>query len=161
MIQVSPQSSWLWRPAGATVVASLVLPALLAGCGSPAQQTQVPVSQAPMRRTQPVANTGMSTRQKVTLLAGAAGMYYLYRKYQRDNAAKLANQKVVYYLSKNGRVYYRDPKTHEAIYVTPAPDQARPVQLPASEAGDYDYSGIQGYNNAQNGKTLKDYFKVQ
>lgn len=157
MIEISPQSSWLWRPAGASVAASLVLPTLLAGCGSPAPQTQ---TQAPMTRNQPVANTGMNTKQKVTLLAGAAALYYVYNRYKKKNAAKLQGQNVQYYLSKNGRVYYRDPQNPQnAIYVTPPPEQAQTFRVPASEAGAY--SGIQGYENAPSGRTLQDYFKPE
>lgn len=159
-MKISQPSSWLWRPAGAVVVASLTLPTLLAGCGSPAQQTQQPQAQAPMTRNQPVANTGMSTRQKVTLLAGAAALYYVYNRYKKQNAARLQGQNVQYYLSKNGRVYYRDPRNPQnVVWVTPAPEQVQSLEVPNSEAGAY--SGIQGYNNVQSGKTLRDFFQVR
>lgn len=113
-----------------------------------------------MTRNQPVANTGMNTKQKVTLLAGAAALYYVYNRYKKKNAAKLQGQNVQYYLSKNGRVYYRDPQNPQnAIYVTPPPEQAQTFRVPASEAGAY--SGIQGYENAPSGRTLQDYFKPE
>lgn len=143
---------WLWRPSGVAVIASLALPTLLAGCGSPAPPA------APIAR-QPVANRGMSTGQKVKLLAGAAALYYLYNRYKKQNAAQLANQKVQYYLSKNGRVYYRDPQNpRNVIYVTPPPSQVGTINVPNEEAASY--SGIQGYENAQSGKTLRDFFPV-
>ena len=58
----------------------------------------------------------MSTGKKVVIaLAGAALLYYLYKRHVEQNG-----QKVQYYKSKkNGRIYYRDPKTHQAHYVTP------------------------------------------
>ncbi len=158
----------LWRPSGVAVIASLTLPTLLAGCGSPApQQTQ---SQAPMARTMPnrqAARPGMSTGQKVKLLAGAAAVYYLYRKYQRDNAAKLQQMqaaapggKIQYFRSASkGYIYYRDPRTHEAIVVAPSPDQVQQQQVP--DAQSQEYSKFQGYNGAQSGETLDKYFPVR
>lgn len=155
----------LWRPSGVAVIASLTLPTLLAGCGSPA-----PTAQAPMERTMPnrqAAKPGMSTRQKVTLLAGAAAMFYLYKKYQRDNAAKLQQAsaaapggKIQYYRSKKGGyIYYRDPQTKQAIRVTPPQSEVTSMQVPQNEAGAY--SQFQGYNNAPTGETLDKYFPVQ
>lgn len=156
----------LWRPSGVAVIASLTLPTLLAGCGSPASQQ----SQAPMqstRQTRPMAKPGMSTSQKVKLLAGAAAVYYLYRKYQRDNAAKLqqANAaapggKIQYYRSKSkGFIYYRDPSTHQAIIVSPGPDQVQQQSVPEAQA--QEYSKFQGYDGATGGETLDKYFPVQ
>ena len=155
----------LWRPSGVAVIASLTIPTLLAGCGSPA-----PTAQAPNQRTAPgrqAANPGMSTRQKATLLAGAAAMYYLYRKYQRDNAAKLQQAsaaapggKIQYYRSKKGGyIYYRDPQTKQAIRVTPPQSQVTSMQVPQNEAAEY--SQFQGYNNAPTGETLDKYFPAQ
>ena len=84
-------------------------------------------------------------------------MYYAYQKFKKNNEAKLANQKVQYYLSKNGRVYYRDPQTHQAIWVTPPPSQVGTVSVPSSEA--QPYAQIQGYNNQTTGNGLDYYFK--
>lgn len=158
----------LWRPSGVAVIASLTLPTLLAGCGSPAPQAQ-----APMQRTMPnrqASNPGMSTRQKGTLLVGAAAMYYLYKKYQRDNAAKLQQMqaaapggKIQYYRSKRGGyIYYRDPQTKQAIKI-PGTEQGiqgvQQQQVPQSEAEAY--SQFQGYNGSQTGETLDKYFQPQ
>jgi len=82
----------------------------------------------------------MTTRQKVVILAGAALLYYLYKHHKQQQNG----QQVQYYLSKNGRVYYRDPQTHQAHWVTP-------VQVPESEA--QDYSQYQGYNNQPTGQS--------
>jgi hypothetical protein len=82
----------------------------------------------------------MTTKQKLVLLAGAAALYYLYRKHQR---AKGAGEHGQYYLSRNGRVYYRDPKNPRIVHwVTPPPEG---IQVPASEAVHYRrYAGYDG-----------------
>ncbi len=158
----------LWRPSGVAVIASLAIPTLLAGCGSPAPQAQLPQQNAPQARP---ANGGMSTRQKVTLLAGAAAMYYLYRKYQRDNAAQLQkaqaaapNGKIQYYRSKKGGyIYYRDPRNPSVAIKIPGTEQGvegvQQQRIANDEAAEY--SKIQGYNGAQSGETLDKYFPVQ
>jgi hypothetical protein len=90
------------------------------------------------------AATGMSTTKKVVLLAGAAALYYMYEHHKTAEAGKPQ-----YYLSKNGRVYYRDPATHQAHWVTPPPQG---ISVPAADA--QKYSDFQGYENKPNGKTL-------
>ena len=134
------------RPTALLAAASLVVPVFIAGCSSPTNNQNIP---PPVDNTQtgqsapPVAqqpqHTGMTTKQKVVILAGAALLYYLYKHHQQQN-----NQQVQYYLSKNGRVYYRDPQTHQVHWVTP-------VQVPASQA--QDYSQYQGYNNQPTGQS--------
>lgn len=154
-MKTSHHSPWLWRPAGVTVAASLTLPMFLAGCGSPA-----PPPQAPMQSNRPAANAGMNTRQKLTLLAGAAALYYMYNRYKKQNEAKLQGQNVQYYLSKNGRVYYRDPRNpRNVVWVTPPPQQAQTFQVPADEASQYQQ--FQGYDNASSGRELRDVFQVR
>ena len=89
----------------------------------------------------------MSTRGKLTILAGAAALYYLYKKHQSADASQ-TGEAGQYYLSKNGRVYYRDAE-HRAHWVTPP---ATGIQVPAAEAAAYqDY---QGYDNRATGKDL-------
>ena len=137
------------RGGSALVMASLALPML--GCGSraPQQTTQ----------NQPQANSGLSTKQKVVLLAGAAALYYVYNRYKKQNEAALAGKNVQYYLSKNGRVYYRDPQTKQAIWVTPPPQNQSAISVPADQASAY--NGFQGYENAPSGKTLGDVFETR
>ena len=128
------------------VAVSLVVPVFVAGCSSTNSNQNIP---PPVDNTQtgqaapPVAqqpqHAGMTTKQKVVILAGAALLYYLYKHHQQQQ-----NQQVQYYLSKNGRVYYRDPQTHQVHWVTP-------VQVPASEA--QEYSQYQGYNNQATGQS--------
>ena len=89
---------------------------------------------------------GMSTGTKVVLLAGAAAAYYLYKKHQTASAASGPDSQ--YYLSKNGRVYYRDAD-HRAHWVTPPPDG---IRVPESEANDY--RQFQGYDGRTDGRDL-------
>ncbi len=140
----------LSRPVAAVLVGSLAMPTL-SGCGGGGNTANIPPpvdatrGQAP---TQPGANTrtGMSSNQKkMVMLAGAAALYYLYKKKQNAQG-----QTVQYYRSKNGRIYYRDPKTKQAIWVTPA--QVRPIQVPADEA-EY-YRSYRGYNGNNQGRDL-------
>jgi hypothetical protein len=95
-----------------------------------------PISSQPARR-------GLSTGQKVALLAGAAALYYLYNKHKNAQGAGPNGQ---LYRSKNGRVYYRD-KDGRAHWVTPPPGG---IQVPADEA--QQYSGYQGYNGQSSGQ---------
>ncbi len=152
--KTAPLSSRTIRPVAVVLVTSLLSPVLLVGCGSNQQASAPPpprdASSGEMSRMSPSAaptKKGMSTKQKVILLAGAAAVYYLYKKHQAKVKAGQTN--VQYYLSKNGRVYYRDPQTHGAIWVTP-PKQ--PIEIPADQAGDYE--GLQGYNNSPSGRDL-------
>ena len=110
----------------------------------------VPMAAAiPPASLTPMATTQMSTKKKVVLLAGAAALYYLYRHHQAKKAqANVATQEnTIYYLSKNGRVYYRDAN-HQAHWVTPPPQG---ISVPADEATSY--RGLQGYDRSTAGET--------
>ena len=133
---------------------------LMTGCGgsAPAQnQANLPpvddsraTAGAPGRPGQPVpvpAKTGMSTTKKVVLLAGAAALFYLY-EHHKNAPANATGENSQYYLSKNGRVYYRDAQ-HRAHYVT-APSAGIPV--PAADAEKYQQ--YKGYDNKTDGKDL-------
>jgi len=69
----------------------------------------------------------------------------MYKRYQKQNAASAtgANGKPQLYRSKNGGVYYRDPRTHQPTWLT-VPQQ--PVQIPAADLQRYapDYRQYQG-----------------
>lgn len=93
----------------------------------------------------PEVKKGLSNTQKVVILAGAAALYYLYNKHQNSQQEGPEGQ---YYLSKNGRVYYRDAQ-HRAHWVTPPPEG---IQVPESEAKQY--QDFQGYNNRATGRDL-------
>ena len=153
-------STLLWRIGGVAVIASMTVP--LVGCGS--STPPPPVDAAPGQMApapQANTNTGMSTGTKLKVLAGAAAAYYLYKKYTASQAGKqAAAQNVQYYVSKStGRVYYRDPKTKQAIFVTPPPNQIPQQRIPESEAAQY--QRFKGYENSQSGQGLNDVFSVQ
>ena len=107
-----------------------------------------------------MSSPGMSGKQKLVLLAGAAALYYYYRKSKAANEKKY-NQKITYYRSKNGGIYYRDPtdtsKIPRPIYVVPPGQSPRSVQVQPNEA--QQYSGIQGYQNQTTGNNLDYYFQ--
>jgi len=94
------------------------------------------------------AKPGMSTKKKLVILAGAAALYYLYKKHQ--NAQAQSGPEGQYYLSKNGRVYYRDAE-HRAHWVTPPPGG---IQVPEQEA--MDYQNMQGFQGRQDGQDMAD-----
>ncbi len=85
------------------------------------------------------------------ILAGAAALYYMYKKNKERRAQGDASQPQ-YYLSKNGRIYYRD-QTGQAHWVTPPPQG---IQVPYDEA--QQYSEFQGYDNRTKGRTLSDVY---
>ncbi len=88
----------------------------------------------------------MSTKSKVVVLAGAAALYYLYKHHKSTTATE--GEQSQYYLSKNGRVYYRDAD-HRAHWVTPPPSG---IQVPTAEAAQY--QRFQGYDNQTTGSDL-------
>lgn len=159
-------STWMrGRAMAAVACAALALPMI--GCGSGGGSTASnganlpPIDDtrggamgggAPVMNQPPQQNTGMSTKKKLVLLAGAAGLYYLWRKHQanKQNASTMQNGQPVYYLSKNGRVYYRDAN-HQAHWVTPP---TQPIQVPYDEVQQYQgIQGLQGYDGQQTGDT--------
>jgi hypothetical protein len=89
----------------------------------------------------------LSNTQKVAILAGAAALYYLYNQHKNRRGQGAEGQ---YYLSKNGRVYYRDAQ-HRVHWVTPPPEG---IRVPESEAARY--RDFQGYNNRPSGRDLTD-----
>ncbi len=78
-------------------------------------------------------------------MGGAAALYYIYNKQKN---AQGEGEKGKYYLSKNGRVYYRDEQKR-AHWVTPPPGG---IRVPESEA--QKYSDFQGYNGRTTGRDL-------
>ncbi len=86
---------------------------------------------------------GMSTKEKVVLLAGAALLYYLYKKHQAAEQGQTAGGQMAnggsgqgnaqLYRSANGGIYYRNAQ-HQAVWVT-APGGA--VSVPASQVQQY------------------------
>lgn len=146
----------------AFLAAGVLVAPILAGCGSgKSGANMAPVDDSSRAQTmtpagnyggyngysQPAPHQGLSTKQKVVLLAGAAALYYMYKKNQQKRAQGDTSQPQ-YYLSKNGRVYYRD-STGRAHWVTPPQGG---IQVPYGEA--QQYSQYQGYNGQSNGQDL-------
>jgi hypothetical protein len=111
----------------------------MAGCGGgtpvnsasrPGPMGGSPMGGAPMRSSNRMPGQGMSTQQKVLLLAGAAALYYLYNKHKNASGEGAQGK---YYRSRNGQIYYRDAKG-TPHWVT-APQQ--PIEVPASEYEQY------------------------
>lgn len=126
------------RAVSGLLAALIVAP--LAGCGSQGINAESPYGdRAPMRQPEQ-PRQGMSTKQKVVLLAGAAALYYLYNKHKNREGQGPDGR---YYLSKNGRVYYRDLRTGEYQWVDPP---SQPIQVPAGEYERYTGRDIQGYD---------------
>src|SRR5436305_14235873 len=86
----------------------------------------------------------MSTGKKMALLAGAAALIYLYNKHKN---AQGTGPQGKYYLSKNGRVYYRDARGN-AIWVTPP---ASGIQVPQDEALAYQRAAQTGRRDVSPG----------
>lgn len=143
------KQSWM-RPTVLLVASSMLVPTL-AGCGGggggtsgasapPVDDTRggtvMPSGQAAMR---PTMSTG---KKRMIALAGAAALYYLYKKHKSAQAAGPEGQ---YYLSKNGRVYYRDAQ-HRAHWVTPP---KAPIMVPEEQA--QEYSQYKGYSGNMSG----------
>lgn len=80
---------------------------------------------------------GMTTGQKVAILAGTAALIYLYNKHKNAQGAGAQGQ---YYRSKNGRIYYRDAQGN-AVWVTPP---AEGIQVPADVAQRYNQAAQTG-----------------
>ncbi|MCU0540760.1 MAG: hypothetical protein MUE44_01060 [Oscillatoriaceae cyanobacterium Prado104] len=103
-------------------------------------------------RPSPQVNRGLNNTQKVAILAGAAALYYLYNQHKNRQGQGPQGQ---YYLSRNGRVYYRDEQ-NRAHWVTPPPEG---IRVPAAEAERY--RDFQGYNNQTTGRDLRDLAESQ
>lgn len=138
------------------VLSSLLLMPSLAACGGGGaggggnqaaieSARNVPAPNAP--GAAPRKKQGLSNAQKVGVtLAGAAALYYLYNQHKKSQAAK--GQQPQYYLSRNGRVYYRDAQKR-VQWVTPPREG---IRVPAEEARQY--QEFQGYDNRPTGRDL-------
>jgi hypothetical protein len=138
----------------ALMVSCIILSQSLTGCGgsSTTNTSNLPPVDDSNRSSAntapaPVAHKGMSTGQKVVLLAGAAALYYMYRKNQEAHASGKTGEPQ-YYLSKNGRVYYREAggRVH---WVTPPKEG---VMVPSEEANQY--QEFEGYQGKTSGRDL-------
>jgi hypothetical protein len=143
---------WVLQKTAWSLLIILAIPLFTAGCGGgggrsippPVDDSRSGNRQGPLGA--PVAE-GMSTGRKMVMLAGAAALYYMYKRQQSATGDGPNGQ---YYLSKNGRVYYRDAE-HRAHWVTPPPGGIR-----VSENEARGLENFQGYNNRSNGRNLSD-----
>ena len=142
------------------VAATLALPtlAVTAGCGPKASDQAATQSNgtAPMNST-PMSNAstnsakpGLTGKQKVVLLAGAALLFYLYQRDKKLNAAAASQNggaapsgKQLYREEKGpnkGAIYYRKNDTNHTVVWLSAPKQG--VEVPADQVNQYlpDYS---------------------
>lgn len=129
---------------------------LITGCGigrsstppSAVDNTHVSTESSNRPAKQPQqAKKGLSRGQKVAILAGTAALYYIYNQHKDKQGQGPEGQ---HYLSKNGRVYYRDAK-HQVHWVTPPP---KGIEVPESVA--QQYRNFKGYNNSPTGRDLRD-----
>ena len=139
-----------------SLLAAMVLPLLLAGCAGGGRSAAPPPVDDSAYGRGAGPNTSYGTQlgapaerssgmSKTVMLAGAAALYYMYKKHQSSAAQGPEGQ---YYLSRNGRVYYRDAE-HRAHWITP-PSQG--LQVPAHEAQGLE--SFQGYENKASGRDL-------
>lgn len=143
------------RPIAVVLSALITVPTLAACGGGGGSQSNLPPIDDTRGGTvsnsrpvnQPQAKRGLSNTQKIAILGGAAALYYLYNRNKNRQGRGAEGQ---YYLSKNGRVYYRDAQGR-AHYVTPPQGG---IQVPESEA--QQYRDFQGYNNRSTGRDLTD-----
>jgi hypothetical protein len=136
------------------VFSALLTVPMLSSCGGgPKYASPPPVDDTATGRSvnnpnlanPPQARKGLSTGQKVAILVGAAALYYLYNKHKN---AQGNGAKGKYYLSKNGRVYYRDAEGR-AHWVTPPQEGIRVTESEAQP-----YRDFQGYNGRTTGRDL-------
>ena len=129
------------------LVASLALPsiAVTAGCGSKnTDNAPIATSTTPATpdTTAPApAKAGLTTKQKVVLLAGAALLFYLYKRYQNQNAAAqngTGGKPQLYREAKGpnkGAIYYRKNDANHTVVWLQAPAQG--VSVPADQVQRY------------------------
>ena len=138
------------RLAALSLALTFALPmiALTAGCGQKAND-QTTTNSAPMGNNSPMANNapakpGMNIKQKAVLLGGAALLFYLYKRYQKQNqtaqnGAMDANNKPQLYREEKGQnagaIYYRKNDANHTVVWLSAPQQG--VSVPQSDVQQY------------------------
>ena len=132
------------------LVASLALPtlAVTAGCGknnadNGSSTTVTNATPAGPDTTAPApVKAGLTGKQKVVLLAGAALLFYLYKRYQKQDAAAAQNgaggKPQLYREEKGpnkGAIYYRKNDANHTVVWLKAPPQG--VQVPEDQVQQY------------------------
>ena len=83
----------------------------------------------------PAAKPGLTTKQKVVLLAGAAALFYLYKHYKNADAAQANAHPQLYREDKGpnkGAIYYRKNDANHTVVWLQAPPKG--IQVDADEA---------------------------
>ena len=143
---------YAWRqPIALASVVLMILPLFLFSA-PPANATQLLNRQSAVPGQ---AKPGMSTGKKLALVAGAALLYYLYRRHVAAQAAAqkaapvagqaapaAASKHAQLYRSRNGGIYYRDPQGKPVWLTVPS----QPVQVPVDDLQKYapEYNKISG-----------------
>ena len=150
-LEVNRESNKFSRPIAMLLTTVLAMP-LVVSCGNSNGNASLPpiddsrTSSYNPNQQQQQTRPGLSGGQKIGItLVGAAALYYLYNK---NKNAKGQGAEGQYYLSKNGRVYYRDSE-NRAHWVTPP---AEGIRVPEEQARQY--QEYQGYNNRSTGRDL-------
>lgn len=149
------------RLAALSLALTFALPVVMltAGCGPKANdQATTNSAPGPMANNSRMANnapvkTGMNIKQKAVLLGGAALLFYLYKRYQKQDQAAAQNgaaSKPLLYREEKGpntgAIYYRKNDAQHTVVWLSAPQQ--PVQVNQSDVQQY----LPGYNeNNPNG----------
>lgn len=132
----------MWRSlieSRAWAIAALAVPMI--GCVAPIVPFET--SRSMRLAKQPLTvDTPRPGQKKMTVLAGPAEIYYMYRK-NRD-----LDRYPRYFLTKAGQLFYRD-RDERAVWVNP-PRQG--IQVPAEEA--LPYERFEGYDNQPDGDDL-------
>jgi len=153
---LSPPKRHRFSQPMALLMSGLLMIPFLNACGSsqsynspppPVDDTRGGTVARPPSSRQSQQRPGLSNGQKVAILVGAAALYYIYN--QHKNRQEHGPQGK-YYLSKNGRVYYRDAEGR-AHWVTPPPEG---IQVPEEEARAY--QDFKGYNGRTSGLEIND-----
>jgi hypothetical protein len=113
------------------------------GLGGAANQVARPQGRVPDPKSPPQERgSGNGTVE----LRGDAALYYLYREHLTSDGAGPQGR---YYLSKDGRVFYKDAQDRE--HTVSAPSEGLRVPRKAADP----YRDIRGYAGQQNGRDLQ------
>jgi len=113
------------------------------GVGGAANQVARPQGRVPDPKSPPQERGAASGNVE---LRGDAALYYLYREHLATDGAGPQGR---YYLSKDGRVFYKDAQGRE--HTVNAPSEGLRVPRAAADP----YRDIRGYAGQQNGRDLR------
>jgi hypothetical protein len=114
------------------------------GFGGAAKDVRGPQGRVPDPKSPP-QDRGSSSSGTVEL-RGDAALYYLYREHLTNDGTGPQGR---YYLSKDGRVFYKDAQDRE--HTVRPPSEGMRVPRAAAEP----YKEIRGYQGQQNGRDLR------